>query len=97
MKEGDMIDQLFIANSHDRILCFSDFGRMYCLDVYALPEGSRTSKGRPIINSVPLSEGERITVVLPIEDFDDKHYGHGQRCGQKDTFEGFCQCASLRH
>ena len=74
MKEGDMIDQLFIANSHDRILCFSDFGRMYCLDVYSLPEGSRTSKGRPIINSVPLSEGERITVVLPIQDFDDKHY-----------------------
>lgn len=74
MKEGDLIDQLFIANSHDRILCFSNFGRMYCLDVYSLPEGSRTSKGRPIINSVPLSEGERITVVLPITDFDDKHY-----------------------
>lgn len=74
MKEGDMIDQLFIANSHDRILCFSDFGRMYCLDVYTLPEGSRTSKGRPIINSVPLSEGERITVVLPIQEFDDDHY-----------------------
>ena len=74
MKEGDMIDQLFIANSHDRILCFSDFGRMYCLDVYTLPEGSRTSKGRPIINSVPLAEGERITVVLPIQEFDDDHY-----------------------
>ncbi len=74
MKEGDVIDQLFIANSHDRILCFSDFGRMYCLDVFALPEGSRTSKGRPIINSVPLAEGEHITVVLPITDFDDKHY-----------------------
>ena len=74
MKEGDMIDQLFIANSHDRILCFSDFGRMYCLDVYTLPEGSRTSKGRPIINSVPLAEGERITVVLPIQEFDDGHY-----------------------
>ncbi|MBO7172951.1 MAG: DNA gyrase subunit A [Burkholderiaceae bacterium] len=74
MKEGDMIDQLFIANSHDRILCFSDFGRMYCLDVYTLPEGSRTSKGRPIINSVPLAEGERITVVLPIQDFDEDHY-----------------------
>ena len=74
MKEGDMIDQLFIANSHDKILCFSNFGRMYCLDVFALPEGSRTSKGRPIINSVPLSEGERITVVLPITQFDEKHY-----------------------
>lgn len=74
MKEGDMIDQLFIANSHDRILCFSDFGRMYCLDVYTLPEGSRTSKGRPIINSVPLAEGERITVVLPIQDFDDDRF-----------------------
>lgn len=47
---------------------------MYCLDVFALPEGSRTSKGRPIINSVPLAEGEHITVVLPITDFDDKHY-----------------------
>lgn len=74
MKEGDLIDQLFIANSHDRILCFSNFGRMYCLDVYSLPEGSRTSKGRPIINSVPLEEGERITVVLPIKDFDDQHF-----------------------
>ena len=74
MKEGDLIDQLFIANSHDRILCFSDFGRAYCLDVYTLPEGSRTSKGRPIINSVPLAEGEHITVILPVKEFDDKHY-----------------------
>ena len=74
MKEGDMIDQLFIANSHDRVLFFSNFGRMYCLDVYSLPEGSRNSKGRPIINSLPLTDSERITVALPIEQFDDKHF-----------------------
>lgn len=74
MKEGDLIDQLFIANSHDRVLFFSNFGRMYCLDVYSLPEGSRNSKGRPIINSLPLTDSERITVALPIEQFDDKHF-----------------------
>ncbi len=74
MKEGDMIDQLFIANSHDKILCFSNFGRLYCLDVYTLPEGSRNAKGRPIINAVPLAEGERITVVLPITDFEGERF-----------------------
>lgn len=74
IKEGDVIDQLFVANSHDIILCFSDTGRVYALDVFALPEGSRTSKGRPIVNSLPLAEGEKITFILPITGFEEGRY-----------------------
>ncbi|HAW44972.1 MAG TPA: DNA gyrase subunit A [Sutterella sp.] len=74
VKEGDVIDQLFVANSHDIVLCFSDLGRMYALDVFALPEGSRNSKGRPIVNSLPLQEGERITFILPVKGFEDGYY-----------------------
>ena len=73
-KEGDAIDQLFVANSHDIILCFSDFGRMYALDVFALPEGSRNSKGRPIVNSLPLKDGEKITFIFPIQGFEEGRY-----------------------
>ncbi|MDO4231668.1 MAG: DNA gyrase subunit A, partial [Lautropia sp.] len=73
-KEDDFVDQLFIANTHDTILCFSDRGRVYWLKVWEVPLGSRTSRGRPIINMFPLVEGEKITVVLPIKQFDDEHY-----------------------
>lgn len=65
-KEDDWIDQLFIANTHDYILCFSNRGRLYWLKVWEVPEGSRTSRGRPIVNMFPLAEGEKITVVLPL-------------------------------
>ena len=65
-KEDDWIDQLFIANTHDYILCFSDRGRLYWLKVWEVPAGSRGSRGRPIINMFPLAEGEKITVVLPL-------------------------------
>ncbi|RRD66906.1 DNA gyrase subunit A [Comamonadaceae bacterium OH2310_COT-174] len=65
-KEDDWIDQLFIANTHDYILCFSDRGRLYWLKVWEVPEGSRGSRGRPIVNMFPLEDGEKITVVLPL-------------------------------
>jgi DNA gyrase subunit A len=65
-KEDDWVDQLFIANTHDYILCFSNRGRLYWLKVWEVPQGSRGSRGRPIVNMFPLQEGEKITVVLPL-------------------------------
>ena len=65
-KEDDWVDQLFIGNTHDYILCFSNRGRLYWLKVWEVPAGSRGSRGRPIVNMFPLQEGEKITVVLPL-------------------------------
>jgi DNA gyrase subunit A len=65
-KEDDWVDQLFIANTHDWILCFSNRGRLYWLKVWEVPAGSRGSRGRPIVNMFPLQEGEKINVVLPL-------------------------------
>ena len=65
-KEDDWVDQLFIANTHDYILCFSNRGRLYWLKVWEVPAGSRGSRGRPIVNMFPLQEGEKVTVVLPL-------------------------------
>ncbi len=65
-KEDDWIEQLFIGNTHDFILCFSNRGRLYWLKVWEVPEGSRGSRGRPIVNMFPLQEGEKINVVLPL-------------------------------
>ncbi|MEK7876987.1 MAG: DNA gyrase C-terminal beta-propeller domain-containing protein, partial [Pseudomonadota bacterium] len=73
-KEDDFVEKLFIANTHDYILCFSNRGRVYWLKVYAVPQGSRTSRGKPIINLVPLLEHEKITAVLPVKEFDDGHF-----------------------
>ncbi|MCU0925988.1 MAG: DNA gyrase subunit A [Hydrogenophaga sp.] len=77
-KEDDWIDQLFIANTHDYILCFSNRGRLYWLKVWEVPAGSRGSRGRPIVNMFPLQEGEKINVVLPLtgeaRSFPDNRY-----------------------
>ena len=77
-KEDDWVDQLFIANTHDYILCFSNRGRLYWLKVWEVPAGSRGSRGRPIVNMFPLGEGEKITVVLPLtgdaRSFPASHY-----------------------
>ena len=77
-KEDDWIDQLFIANTHDYILCFSNRGRLYWLKVWEVPSGSRGSRGRPIVNMFPLQEGEKINVVLPLtgemRSFPDNRY-----------------------
>ena len=69
MKEDDWIDTMFIANTHDHILCFSNRGRVYWVKVYEVPQGSRNSRGRPIVNMFPLQDGEKITVVLPVKEF----------------------------
>jgi len=65
-KEDDWIEQLFTANTHDYILCFSNRGRLYWLKVWEVPQGSRNSRGKPIVNMFPLHEGEKITVILPV-------------------------------
>ena len=74
MKDDDFIDRLFVANTHDYILCFSSRGRVYWLKVYEVPEGARNARGRPIVNLFPLTEGEKINAVLPVQGFDDDHF-----------------------
>ncbi len=74
MKDDDWIAQLFIANTHDHILCFSDRGRVYWLKVWEVPQGSRNARGKPIVNMFPLADNEKITVVLPVKAFDDNHF-----------------------
>lgn len=69
MKEEDYIEKLLIANTHDMLLCFSSQGKVYWLKTYQLPVAERTSRGKPIVNLLPLSEGERIQAILPVKDF----------------------------
>ncbi|HZE11281.1 MAG TPA: DNA gyrase subunit A [Burkholderiales bacterium] len=73
-KEDDFIERLFIANTHDTMLCFSSRGRVYWLKVYNVPQGTRASRGKPIVNLFPLSEGEKVNAVLPVKEYDDKHF-----------------------
>jgi len=73
-KEDDFIDKMFVANTHDYILCFSSRGRVYWLKVYEVPQGSRVSRGKPIVNLFPLEEGEKINAILPVKEFDENHY-----------------------
>jgi DNA gyrase subunit A len=74
IKEEDFVDHLFVANTHDYILCFSNRGRCYWLKVYEAPQGSRASRGKPIVNLFPLEEGERINAVLPVKEFSDDQF-----------------------
>ncbi|MCK7629282.1 DNA gyrase subunit A [Shewanella sp. JNE10-2] len=69
VKDEDFVEKLLVANTHDTILCFSDFGKMYWLKVYQLPLASRAARGRPIVNLLPLSDGERITAILPVREY----------------------------
>lgn len=71
MKAEDFIEKLFVASTHDTILCFSSRGRMYWLKVYQLPLASRNSRGRPMVNLLPLEEGERINAILPIREYEE--------------------------
>ncbi|HKU71573.1 MAG TPA: DNA gyrase subunit A, partial [Burkholderiales bacterium] len=73
-KEDDFVEKLFIANTHHSILCFSNRGRVYWIKVYDVPQGSRSSRGKPVVNLVPLMEHEKITAVLPVAEFDDQHF-----------------------
>ncbi|WP_415035212.1 DNA gyrase subunit A [Azonexus sp.] len=82
IKDEDFIDHLFVANTHDYILCFSNRGRCYWLKVYEAPQGSRASRGKPIVNLFPLEEGEKINAVLPVKEFaDDKYVFMATRSG----------------
>ena len=74
VKDEDFVDKLFIANTHDMILCFSSRGKMYWLKVYQVPQASRGSRGKPIVNLLPLDAGERIHTVLPIKEFDQDSF-----------------------
>jgi DNA gyrase subunit A len=74
MKEEDFIEKLFIASMHDTLLCFSSRGRMYWLKVYQLPMAGRSSRGKPMVNLLPLEEGERINAVLPIREYAEDKY-----------------------
>ena len=73
-KEDDFIEQMFVANSHDNILCFSSRGQVYWLKVYEVPQGSRISRGKPIVNLFPLMPGEKINAILAVKDFVDDQY-----------------------
>lgn len=73
-KEDDFVDNLFIANTHDYILCFSTLGTVYWLKVYDVPQGSRISRGKPIVNLLQLSAGEKINAILPVKEFSENHF-----------------------
>jgi DNA gyrase subunit A len=74
VKDEDFIDQLFVANSHDTVLCFSSRGKAYWLKVYQVPKAAPGARGRPIVNLLPLEEGERISTVLPVKAFEDDKF-----------------------
>ncbi len=74
MKEEDFVDHLWVANTHDTLLCFSSRGKVYWLKVYQLPQASRQARGKPIVNLLPLEKGERIYTVLPVREFDPDQY-----------------------
>jgi len=74
VKDEDFIDKLFVANTHDTLLCFSSRGKLYWLKVYQVPQASRGSRGKPIVNLLPLEPEERINAVLPIRQFDDDSF-----------------------
>ncbi|BBB23650.1 DNA gyrase subunit A [Isorropodon fossajaponicum endosymbiont JTNG4] len=74
VKDEDFVDQLFIANSHDTVLCFSSLGKVYWLRVYELPMASRIARGKPIVNLLPLEKEEVINAILPVSEFDENHF-----------------------
>ena len=73
-KEEDFIDNMFIVNTHDYILCFSNRGRVYWIKVYNVPQGGRGSRGKPIVNLLKLGEGEKINAILPVKEFDENRF-----------------------
>jgi len=74
VKDEDFIDNLFVANTHDTVLCFSSIGKVYWLKVYQFPQAGRGARGKPIVNLLPLSEGERITAALPVREYSESKY-----------------------
>ena len=74
LKDEDFVSKLFVANTHDTLLCFSSYGKVYWIKVYRLPRGGRNAKGRPIVNLLPLEKDERIQTVLPVKEFNDDQF-----------------------
>ncbi len=74
MKDEDFVDKLFIASTHDTLLCFSSRGRLYWMKVYQLPQASRAARGKPLVNLLPLVEGERINAIMPIREFSEDKF-----------------------
>ena len=74
VKDEDFVEQLLVANTHTTLLCFSNLGQVYWLKVYEIPSAGRAAKGRPLVNLIQLNEGERITSMVPVEEYDDKHF-----------------------
>lgn len=92
VKDEDFIDKLFVANTHDTLLCFTSLGRLFWLKVYQLPRASRGARGRPIVNLLPMEEGERVNAVLPIRDFEPHKYvfmATSQGVVKKTSLEAF--------
>jgi DNA gyrase subunit A len=74
VKDEDFIDKLFVAHTHDTVLCFSNRGKVYWLKVYQLPQAGRSARGKPMVNLLPLEEGEKINAVLPVKQYDEEHF-----------------------
>jgi DNA gyrase subunit A len=74
VKDEDFVEKLFVAHTHDTLLCFSNHGKVYWLRVFELPQAGRGSRGKPLVNLMPLESGEKINAVLPIKQFDDEHF-----------------------
>jgi DNA gyrase subunit A len=92
VKDEDFIDKLFVANTHDTLLCFSSSGKLYWLKVYQLPQASRGSRGKPIVNLLPLQDGERINAVVPIHEFEENKFvfmATAQGTVKKTSLEAF--------
>jgi DNA gyrase subunit A len=92
VKDEDFIDKLFVANTHDTLLCFTSLGRLFWLKVYQVPRASREARGRPIVNLLPLEDGERVNAVLPIRDYEPERYvfmATSQGIVKKTSLEAF--------
>ena len=74
VREEDFVENLLVAHSHDTLLCFSNVGKVYWLRVFQIPRGNRNAKGRPLVNLLPLGQGERVTSLLPVKEYDDSHF-----------------------
>jgi DNA gyrase subunit A len=74
MKDEDFVEKLFVANTHDTVLCFSNRGKVYWLKVYTLPQSGRNALGKPMVNLLPLDEGEKINALLPVKQYDEQHF-----------------------
>ncbi len=74
VKDEDFVEKLFVAHTHDTVLCFSNRGKVYWLKVYELPQAGRTSAGKPMVNLLPLGQGEKINALLPVKQYDEQHY-----------------------